>query len=581
MNAAQKAMEKFSAQMQAGQFAAAAKTATAAAKKFPKEAGFANAAGAAHARAENYALAVTFFNKALSLAPGDPATQDNLLRALISAGRAEKALEQIAKLEPKRANKVGLWVLKANALMQRGDAAGVIETATQILEVAPDHPEALSLRGTAHDTLKQDDEAIADFQRFFDLTGDPAGLVNLADPLTRRHRPEDALAALEQAVSMTPDDARAQRFLAIQLKQMGRIAESNEAYRRLIALNPQDTGSYRALVSSQSADENAALKPTLEALLTKLPRKDTEGHAYLNLALGNICLQTGDQDAAATYLARGNALFAKASPYQKSAADAEFSAITATFTPDHQPDPAAGDKAQPRPFFIIGQPRSGTTLSEMILSAHPDVASCGEMISASAVLQKDVIDAGGNAAKLATAYRKELPPDARDAAMFVDKMPQNYRFVGYLLDAFPEARFLHLTRDPRDVALSMWREHFAADWMNFTLDLKAMAYQANLYKRYMQHWTTLYPDRILTLDYSDVVADVAGCSRRIAEFANLDWVPEMAAPEKNTAIVRSASLSQVRQKVHSKSVGGWRRLEKALAPFCEGLDPTLWPEIDL
>ena len=159
-------------------------------------------------------------------------------------------------------------------------------------------------------------------------------------------------------------------------------------------------------------------------------------------------------------------------------------------------------------------------------------------------------------------------------------MPANYRFVGFLLHAFPEARIIHIARDPRDVALSMWRSFFPSAWMNFTFDLKAMAFSANLYKRYMQHWEKLYGDRVLTLNYRDIVSDVEAASQQLADYCGLDWVEEMAAPERNTARVRTASVVQVRQGVHKKSLGGWRAMEGALQPFIDGLDPELWPELE-
>jgi hypothetical protein len=163
---------------------------------------------------------------------------------------------------------------------------------------------------------------------------------------------------------------------------------------------------------------------------------------------------------------------------------------------------------------------------------------------------------------------------------FVDKMPANYRLIGYLATALPEARFVHLLRDPRDVALSIWRTHFPAAAMGFTADLEAIAQMANLYRRYMAHWQALFPERILDVPYAELVQDIEGWSRRLAEHCGLDWVPEMAAPEKNPGAVRTASVNQVRQGVHSRSVGAWRKHAEALAPFVAALDPALWPELD-
>lgn len=575
---AQIQMEKISAQMRAGQFAGAAKTAGIAFKKFPKEIGFANAAGSAHAQAGNFPMAVTFFNKALVLAPGDPGTQDNLIRALIHAGRAEKALELINRLLEKRAEILPLLVLKANAEMALDRVADAIETTTGALGIAPNNAELWGLRGIAHDGLRQDEAAISDFQRAFDLAPqDPTPLVNMAEPLTRRHRTDEALATLKKALALRPDDLRARRFLAIQLAHDGNEAGANAEYLRLLKDDPLDVRSYRALVSSQSAEENASLAPQIDNALSKLPRK-SEDHGALLITKGNLLFQKGDTDAASQALAEGNAIVAKNRPYNKAAAKTEFDTLIERFsTPPASPNTKENAL---RPIFVIGQPRSGTTLCEMILSGHPDVESCGEMETAARILDPAIAQGSFDPEVLEAGFLQDLPQHADTTRPFVDKMPSNYRLVGPLAETFPNARFVHVARDPRDVALSMWRVFFPSSALHYVFDLRAMAQQANLYRRYMNHWEALYADRILTLNYRDIVSDVEGASRTMADFCGLEWTAEMASPEENTAMVRTASLTQVRKGVHDKSVGGWRAMEGALQPFLDALDPELWADLE-
>jgi len=172
-----------------------------------------------------------------------------------------------------------------------------------------------------------------------------------------------------------------------------------------------------------------------------------------------------------------------------------------------------------------------------------------------------------------------LPDLPETASAFVDKMPANYRYVGFLASAMPQARFVWLQRDPRDVALSMWRAYFPRPAMGYTFDLEAMAQVANMHQQYMAHWQALFPDRILTIGYEDIVADVEAASRKLADFCGIDWVKEMAHPERNTSAVRGASVGQVREGVHRRSVGGWKRLEDQLQPFVDGLDKGLWADM--
>ena len=158
-------------------------------------------------------------------------------------------------------------------------------------------------------------------------------------------------------------------------------------------------------------------------------------------------------------------------------------------------------------------------------------------------------------------------------------MPPNYRYVGPILDAMPDARVIHIRRDPLDVALSMWRNLFLGEFMNFTYQLDGMAHSANLYARYMAHWRAGWGDRFLEIDYEDLVSDIVATSRKMADFCGLEWDEAMAMPHKTQARVRTASIAQVRAGVSTGSVAGWRAVEDHMRPFLDGLDPELWPEL--
>ena len=160
-------------------------------------------------------------------------------------------------------------------------------------------------------------------------------------------------------------------------------------------------------------------------------------------------------------------------------------------------------------------------------------------------------------------------------------MPANYRLLGMMLHGIPGAKIINLERDPREVALSMWRQQFKADWMRFTTDMRHMALSANRYRRYINHWQSQFAGQFLTINYADVVSDVEKASKTMAEFCELEWVPEMMAPQKNKAQVRTASVTQVREGVHKKSVGGWRAMQDEMRDFTRNLDKDLWPELDL
>ena len=571
--------QKIMSLMQSGQFNAAAKAAKGAMKAFPREANFVNLAGSAMAQGGDGRGAIAMFAKALKLRPGDADIQNNLIQALVQTGQHAKAQELIEKLLPKRADPSLLLFLKGSSLYQSGDAKGAIAALTRALEATPQNAQAHNLRGIAHVAENDEDAAIADFRRAHELNPrDPDPLANIGLPLARKGEAGAAMEAVEKALALNPNHVNALHRQAILLAEDGRIPEAINAYHHLLALDPLHGEAYAELAALQSAQENALLLPEVMAALKKAPAKSPL-HADLNRALGTIHFQARDYGKAAAALARFNDWNAKARPFDSAAEAAECDRILAAFPLDTAL-PDGGDRDTPTPIFVLGQPRSGTTLSEMILTAHPDVQSCGELDMARRLVA-ELTETGSafDPATFAAGFRAAMPAVPSGARAFVDKMPLNYRYIGYLLAAFPEAPILHIARDPRDVALSMWRSYFPSGGMAFTFDQRAMAQSANTYRRYMAHWQALAPDRILTLDYGEIVSDIDGSARRMADFCGLDWHDAMAAPEKNTAAVRTASVAQVREGVHKRSLGGWQRMEDALRPFLDGLDPALWPDL--
>lgn len=172
-----------------------------------------------------------------------------------------------------------------------------------------------------------------------------------------------------------------------------------------------------------------------------------------------------------------------------------------------------------------------------------------------------------------------LPDLPAGSMAYVDKMPENFRLLGFLLTAYPGARAINLYRDPRDTALSLWQEHFSGTALNYAYDMVGMAHRFNEYARLMMHWRALFPGRVLDMPYAELAADPAQVSRRVAAFCGLDWAAEMADPVRDAGPVLTASATQLRQGVHTRSVGRWRQHAEMLTPFVQALDPGLWPEI--
>ncbi len=572
--------DKIMAQLQAGDFARAVKGAKTAHKKFPKEPYFANLTGMALAQTGNEREAALFFNKALRMAPKDQNYQNNLVQALVMSGQHEKAQTLIGKLLGKRADPSVLYYQLGMSQMRSGNGDAALEALAKALEANPSHAKAHNLRGVIYSETGRDVDAVADYEASLAITPDnPETLANLSLPLSRLNREEEGLAVLERALQINPSHLLSLQRYASQLNELGRREQAKAALNALLAAYPAQGDAMHQLAQIQTVEENAALLPLAEKALAKMPSNGPDRIA-LNFALSVIYWQSGDIAAAARALKAANGQYARQHPFDMARETQEMADILALFLRD-TPPLIAKQNDGPTPVFVIGQPRSGTTLTEQILTSHPEVAGFGELATAGrlaeAVLQGGQ---GFDPDSFATDYMQALPDLPETASAYVDKMPANYRYVGFLASAMPQARFVWLQRDPRDVALSMWRAYFPRPAMGYTFDLKAMAQVANMHQQYMAHWQALFPDSILTIGYEDIVADVEDSSRKLAGFCGVDWVKDMAHPERNTSAVRTASVGQVREGVHRRSVGGWKRLKDQLQPFVDGLDRGLWPELD-
>ncbi|MFP4450578.1 MAG: tetratricopeptide repeat-containing sulfotransferase family protein [Rhodosalinus sp.] len=577
--------QKIAGLLQAGKLRPAFKAARTAMKRWPREAFFANLAGLALVHDGDSRQAVGYFRKAMELNPAFPEPAQNLIQALVSLDRVETAQALLDKLLAQRPRDPELWYQQALCHMRAGLSDEAEAAASHALALAPATVKVWLLRGSLRMDRGDFRGALADCREAEKLAPqDGEVALRLSHALGALRRDAEALQAIERAANLAPTDPEVLLRHATLLNEAGRVSEAKAVLGRLLTLVPRHPDGLYELARLQSAEENRTVLPEVEAALRKT-RSDRD-RVLLEFAAARIHGQSGNRKAEARHIAAANAADARQRPHDFAGAQAQCERILSHFpegTPLLEVTGGTGSGG-PLPIFVLGMMRSGTTLTEQMISAHPAVFGAGELAAAARLTMPQVKGEAGfdaeEAAALARDYRAALPEMPEGTRAFVDKMPANYRLIGYLASALPEARFVHLVRDPRDVALSIWRTHFPAAAMSFTADLEAIAQMANLYRRYMARWQALFPERILDVPYADLVQDIEGWSRRIADHCGLDWVPEMAAPERNPAAVRTASVNQVRQGVHSRSVGAWRQHREALAPFLAALDPALWPELD-
>jgi len=531
----------------ASRFSSAQKKIKPLAKKSPRNPNVQNLAGVSFAAAEMHRAAIPYFVAAYRLDPDNAEIQANLVSSLIMGDEVPKAdavIDRLLKASPRDAT---LHYLRAYGRQHVGDSKGAIEAATKVLEIDGTHIQALGVRGDAWSKLSNSEAALEDFQ---------------------------------QILIISPNQLTALKNCMDRCNELGRKSEALQYCDAILARDPENGFALSRFAVLADAGSLTDIAGTIENALAS-GSQDSDQKVYLNLAMAEVLKRQGNLPEAMTFFNQMHALDAKSRPYNASAAWAEFKQIRSLFPGLGEAIPS--NDSDLSPIFIVGLPRSGTTLVEMVLASHPNIAAFGELGAADHLFhdifgsRKTLVD--GLIEQFAARYLVALPEVPKGKRAFTDKMPMNIRYVGLLLAAFPNAKIINLQRDPRDVALSLWMKRFVSDGMNFASKISGIADQANLYRSYVNHWTAAFPGRILSLDYEDLVQNLEIGSRRIAEYCEVDWTEKMLHPENVGLAVRTASVNQVREKVHARSIGNWPLLGDGLREFTAALDKRLWPEI--
>lgn len=530
--------------LEAGKLAPALKKAQLGAKKHPKDSDFHAIAGFVLSEMERYKQSIPYFAEAARLKPEDPQFAENLANALMQTGQIPRALAYAEQKLTKFPNNRELLRVIDEIELKTSNWREVIKFATKRLDAEPENIQQLIWRSRAY------------------------GHVGFVDASARD---------IERAYEIAPEDEGVAYNMAVNLHQRGRKQDCLDILDRILAANESHTASLLRLSTLVSKAEASDLLPKVEAASKVVKGADVD----LGFAKAHLLSKSDGLDAAMPYYARANAAHFEINPYDADAEDKKLEQICAMF-PAGADLPSSGVVASPTPIFVIGQPRSGTTLMEMMLSSAPGVAGCGELTLANE-LSQPLVDAGKaftaeETRRFAQSFRDLTPPIPDGTTHFVDKMPHNYQRVGFLLTAFPNAKVINMMRDPRDVGLSKWIRLFPAGGMRYTSNLEAIVHSANLYRKYLAHWDTVFGDRILTVRYEDLVADPETHSRAVADFCGVAWSERMMHPEENEKQVSTASIDQVRSKISTKSIGGWRDVATHLMPAFAGFDQELWPE---
>lgn len=413
--------------------------------------------------------------------------------------------------------------------------------------------------------------------------------IHLGSCLTKTQHAAEALEVRKKAVELAPDSALAHHSLGLEFAFQGDMVSAKAALKDAIGCDPVFIPAHASLATFMSEpDECRELLATVEGLLCGT-EPDSQDQSRLYFSIATLKNRLRDYDGAFEAFASGNAIERRSSePYHREEYDGFASAIIDAFTPDvfETLKDAGNDTGQP--VFVVGMPRSGTTLVSQVLSSHPEVRSAGELARMQ-LIAMDLLKTGdcdlkypgdisrmniGALRALGDDYLETLTASAPgEARRIVDKLPVNFLNLGLIAVMFPRATLVHCTRNPYDTCLSCYFQMFERDaQVIFANDLSDIAHFYTVYQRLMEHWKSVLPGRILDVRYEDLVADHEAASRSLIAHAGLDWHPDCLDFRKNSELVHSASVVQVRQPVYGSSVERWRKYEAHIGPLRDALE---------
>jgi cytochrome c-type biogenesis protein CcmH/NrfG len=403
----------------------------------------------------------------------------------------------------------------------------------------------------------------------------------------RLMRQDEALRAYLEAQRLNPQEVRLQMSLGHLHKTAGRRSESEQAYKASLQLDPGHAEAYWSLADLKNYTFSEAEVAAMRALLAATGR-ERSSEAQLHFALGRALEQRHEYPEAFSHYARGNALRRLDSPFDIGRFEAKTARVRRYFDQAFFAARAGAGCDDPAPIFIVGLPRSGSTLVEQILASHSQVDGTMELQNILTIVREfDRRDANWDAYPeslrevsaqqlrgLGQRFLGETAPLRSGRAHFIDKMPNNFSHVGLIHVLLPRATVIDVRRHPLDACFSTFRQYFA-EGQSFSYDLEDLGRYYRCYLQLMDHWDEVLPGKVLHVSYEALVRDPENCVRRLLAHCQLPFESACLSFHQNPRAVRTASAEQVRQPIYQSAVGYWRHFARELEPLRHALGDVL------
>ena len=536
---------------------------------------------------------------------------------LYSSGQMDKALLSIKELIQDFPNIPLLHNISGACNSALGEIDSSIISFNKAIELKPDYDEAYFNLGVAFHQTGQLGEAINCYERAISIKhAYPTAHNNLGLIALSQGQLDNALKSFEWAVAYSPEYAEAHNSLGAALQELKQFEKAKVSFKKAVALNPQYAQGLHNLAilseiinlpdeASEYYEKALAVEPNYaeayrnQSRTKKYKKNDPQiaqmqsiysndnlsisDKVHINFALAKVNEDLGNQKDFFKHLDEGSRLRKKQLNYNINETEEFHSSLIRLFSED-QPKikQLSLDPLDIRPIFIVGMPRSGTSLVEQIISSHHSVHGAGELNNFKNVVTPALKNYIGNLTNtineddllsIRKNYIKSLMDLNVSEKIITDKMPVNFRMIGLILTAIPEAKIIHLTRNPKATCWSNYKHYFANE-NGFTFDQEDLARFFILYQELMGFWHKSFPNKIHDISYERLTTHQEDETHKLLKYCELDWDNNCLNFHKNTRAVHTASASQVRQKMYQGSSDAWKKYEKFLQPLIMGLNQT-------
>ena len=500
-------------------------------------------------------------------------------------GRLEQAVQSYDKALQIKPDNAGAYYDRGIALQKLGQSEAALKSYDTVIRLKPDFADAYYNRGIANQDLGQLVQAVESFDTAIQIKPDHANaFYNRGMALQKLGQLEAARKSYDEAIRLKPDFADACYNRGTALQDLGQLEQAEKSFEKAIQIKPEYAKAHYSLSMLKEYQPQDARTELMESLFTGLEPGESD-RLFLCFALAKDYEDLGEYDKSFNYLQEGNRLRQRELNYNIDDDRRLVNRIRENFTAgslDFEFSPGGDTSIQP--LFIVGMPRSGTTLVEQILASHSKVHGAGELeamgrLASSILLNLPDQKASKGKVQLSRddiknvhdAYLEQLVALKVPEKIITDKLPLNFLWIGFILCAYPKAKIIHLNRDPRATCWSIYKQNFSGKENGYAYDLTDLVAFYKLYIDLMSFWRNRFPNTIYDLCYEDLTENQEKETRKLLTYCDLQWEKQCLDFHKTRRIVKTSSVAQVQKKMYQGSSEAWRKYAVHLQPLIKEL----------